>query len=138
MSKTTMTWTNGHGKEVRRDVKMDLNVQDFRGTPFYPWAVLAANPHLSIADVGRFLDLEVRSGLRGVHRPESWLRRKRWLMRLPGAADVSGPKTNTDGKDEAAEAIMAANPTMSAGQLVHLLKENGIQRSKSWVWMHRV
>jgi arginine repressor len=59
------------------------------------------------------------------------------MMQLPGAVNMSGPTTNA-AEDARAEAIIDANKTKSAGQLVHLLKENGIQRSKTWVWRHRV
>ncbi|MGE5112989.1 MAG: hypothetical protein ACM3JB_19145, partial [Acidobacteriaceae bacterium] len=44
-----------------------------------------------------------------------------------------GAKANTDGKEEAALALLKANPTLSGRLMSALLKESGIQRSKDWV-----
>ena len=135
--KRTMLFEDGHGKQVSRDVHMTLNAADFRGTPIYPWLVVAANPHLSASDIWLFLMLEAQAGLTGVGRSLSWIRRKRWMSQLPGTVNARGRKPNEDGKDETALAMMQAHPDVSARALVRLLAENGISRGKDWVWRNR-
>jgi hypothetical protein len=136
--KITMTFEDGRGKEVRRDVHMALNAADFRGTPIYPWLVIAANPHLSAPDILRFLKVEAKSGLKNVERPLSWIRRKRWMAQFPNHVNMSGPRSDDDAEYRRAVVIMRSNPTMSARALARLLKENGIERGKDWVCIHRV
>ena len=43
------------------------------------------------------------------------------------------PKSNTDGKQDAALAIIKANPCYSIRQLVNRMQDAGIIRGKSWV-----
>ena len=49
-----------------------------------------------------------------------------------------GFKGNKDGKDEAAIAIMKANPTLKNPALSRLLSDRGIERSPEWVPRHRL
>jgi hypothetical protein len=44
-----------------------------------------------------------------------------------------GNKANKDGKDEAAIALIKANPRLSVRKTVELLKGNGIKRGKDWI-----
>jgi hypothetical protein len=136
--KITMAFEDGRGKEVTRDVHMALNAADCRGTPIYPWLVIAANPHLSAPDILRFFELEAERGLAGIRRPLSWIRRKRWMAQFPDHINMSGPRPDDDAQYRRAVAIMRANPTMSARALARLLKENGVDRGKDWVCLHRV
>ena len=45
---------------------------------------------------------------------------------------------NTDGKGDAAIAIIEANPKLSNLKLSVLLKDNGIKRSQEWVRQHKL
>jgi hypothetical protein len=44
-----------------------------------------------------------------------------------------GNKANKDGQDEAAIALIKANPKLSVRKTVELLKESGIRRGKDWI-----
>ncbi|MGA7523547.1 MAG: hypothetical protein WBW84_13925 [Acidobacteriaceae bacterium] len=109
-------------------------MQDFKATPGYAWLVIAANPHLSAADIQTFLTL---AGSRH-WRSTSWISRHRWLFRQPGDNAASGPKVNRDGRDADALAFIAENTVCSSRQLSAMLKEVGIKRSAEWVRRHRV
>jgi hypothetical protein len=50
----------------------------------------------------------------------------------------AGAKRNADGLDEKARKIMEENPRLSSRQMVYLLRENGIRRSREWVRKNRV
>ncbi len=131
MSKVTMAWTNGYGKEVRREVNQQINLEDYVGTPGYAMLVVAANRDLAIADIERFF------GLRDVERSRSWIQRRRWLFDKEDAIHPNGPKPNQDGRDDRAVAIMREFPCVSVRHLVVLLKERGITRSREWVRQRR-
>ena len=133
--KTTMRWTNRHGKEITREIRHVIDIRDFRGTPGYPLLVVAANTHLSVADIERFLEDEALS-LRRVLRSRTWIQNRRWLFQQPGT-DNYKPQSDKDGKGAEARAIMAANSTLSNRDLSWLLKEHGIKRSREWCRHHR-
>lgn len=123
-------WTDGHGKEVSRPISYTLDTRNHRGEPGAALLLIAANTHLSIADLLRLLKLE------GIERSRSWVRRRRWMFQQPDVVNSPG-KPNRDGKDERAREIMADNPTLSVRQLAWLLSKSGITRSREWVRMHR-
>ena len=126
-----MTFTNGHGKEVSREIDMTPDIRKFRGTPGHALLIIAANRHLSVSDLWRLL------GLEGIERSWSWIQRRRWLFQDPDTVNGYGPKPNADGKDSRAIDIMRDNTTLSARQLSRLLKDNGISRNKDWVQKNR-
>jgi hypothetical protein len=133
--KTTMSWTNRHGKTERRTIKHVIDIRDFRGTPGYSMLVVAANTHLSVADIERFLAAESLE-LPRVLRSQTWIQNRRWLFQQPGT-DNYKPQSDQDGKGAKAREIMAANPRLSNWSLSKLLKEHGIKRSKEWCRRHR-
>ena len=136
--KIEMFYHDGRNRKVTREIRTEVDAKDFRGTPFYPWLIIAANPHLTVMEVWLWLWHEQKAGLDGVMRSRSWIQRKRWMMRPPGATSAVGRKPNSDGNDERAVAIIRANPSLSARGLVRLLAEHDIKRGKDWVWMNRV
>ncbi len=135
MSKVTISWTDGHGTKVSREVNMTLDIRDFEGLAGYPWLLLAANPQLSIPDIMRFLELKGNEGLEAAQRSASWFQRRRWMF---SRTAVPGTRPNADGKDAQAFAIMREHPKLPARRLSKLLKERGIQRGKDWVIKNRV
>lgn len=134
-NKTTISWTNWRGKEITREINLTLDIRDFRGTPGYPLLVVAANTHLSVADIKLFLDAEALE-LPRVVRSRTWIQNRRWLFQQPGT-DNYKPQSDQDGKGAKAREIMAANPRLSNWYLSKLLKEHGIKRSKEWCRHHR-
>jgi hypothetical protein len=129
-SKRTMFWKDWRGNKITRNVNQVLDVRDFAGTPGYALLLIAANTNLSVSDIDRFLTTE------GVERSRNWIQRRRWLFQQPGTANPTSP-ANADGKEERAAKIMRLNPRLSIRDLVKLLKENGVVRSREWVRMHR-
>ena len=129
--KVTMSFTNGRGEQVERDVNQIIDIRDFVGTPGYALLVAAANTNLSAADIDRFLSLG------GVERSPSWIRRRRWLFLQPDTDITKGRRANEDGTYERAVKIMRENPTMSIRALTWLLKERGIKRGREWVRQHK-
>lgn len=121
------------GKRQSREVNYVLDIRDYRGRAGYPWLVIAANPQLSVYALWLWLLSEGGKNERG----ESWIKRRRWLFQDPNVAKGTGGQANADGKDGRAVKIMRENPTMSARNLVRLLKENGIRRGKDWVLKHK-
>ena len=136
-SKERMSWTDWRGNRITREVNQVIDVRDFVGTPGYALLVVAANTNLSKADVLRYLKALEDKGMEGVRRSLGWVQRRRWLFQLPDANNWKGPRKNADGKDERAHTIMAANPTLSLRDLVLLLKDQGIARSREWVRQNR-
>ncbi len=130
-----MSWTNRHGKVEEREIRHVIDIRDFRSVPGYALLVVAANTHLSVADLLAFLRLEARD-LPRVKRSRTWIQNRRWLFQQPGT-DNYKPQSDLDGKHDEACAIMAANPKLSVWRLSWLLKEHGIQRSKEWCRHHR-
>jgi len=124
----TFRWTDPRGNEQTREVNLKLDIRNFEGRAGYALLLIAANPHLSYDALLRYLETK------GVERTLSWLRRRRWMFH-PDAN--SGAKANRDGKSVRAVAVMRENSTLSLRELVRVLKENGITRSKDWVRQHR-
>lgn len=137
MSKTTMWWTDGHGNKVEREVNQTINVRDFIGTPGFSLLIVAANTHLSAADIERYLSIEERQGMANVGRSLSWIKRRRWLFQEPGTNNWKSGVADLDGQYARAVAIMREHPTESVRGLVKLLKERGISRSREWTRRHR-
>ncbi len=134
MSETvTMAIEQYSGKMVDREVHQVINVKDFVGRAIYPWLVMAANPHLSAPDIAAVLLLTTTH--KG-WRSDRWIRKRRWMVQ-PNTRDMPGRRAGSDGKGERAVRIMLANPDLSLRNLVRLLKEHGIVRSREWVRMHR-
>lgn len=79
---TTLTFTDGHNRRVKREIKQTLDLRQYLGTPGYPWLALAANPHLSLWDLLVYLD-HVNETTPGVQRSRSWIQRRRWLFLQP-------------------------------------------------------
>ena len=130
------TWTltlepDRYGREHTRTVNLTIDVRDFKDKAGFAWLLMAANPHLSVRDIQAVLE-----GVGEQHeRPVGWLSRRLWLFRGKGKA---GARRNSDGKDEQARRIMGENPRMSSRQMVHLLQQKGIRRSREWVRLNRV
>ena len=122
---------DGRGKKQTRQTNPNIETKTFRGTPGHALLIIAANRHLSVADLWRLLDTQ------DIERSLSWIYRRRWLFSDPDAVNALGAKPNADGLDGRAIAIMAANPTLSLRQLSRLLKQHGIRRGKDWVMHNR-
>jgi hypothetical protein len=129
-----LSWTDWRGKTHTREVHQTINVRDFIGTPGYALLVVAANPHFSGTDIGRFLYAKSLK-VDGVERGRRWLQKRIWLFRQPGTHRALG---NADGNDGRAITLMAEHSKASLRDLVVLLKERGISRSREWVRMNRV
>jgi hypothetical protein len=123
-----MRWIDRGGRQQSRAVNLTLDIRDFQGRPGFALLVIAANPHLSIRETLTYLEAF------GVKRSGSYITRRRWLFHDPAG---SGAKTNRDGRDAAAIAIMATHPTMSLRDLSRLLAESGIVRGKDWIRQNR-
>jgi hypothetical protein len=130
-TKAGITWINGHGKKVTANINLTLNIEDFRGTPGYALLALAANMDTSVPTVEKWLWLV------GVEVSARYLYRRRWMLQKPKTVNKPGPKENQDGRYAQAIRIMAENRTRSVRQLVWLLKQYGITRSREWVRQHR-
>ena len=130
----TISWTDGRGHEVTRDVALSIDVERFRGTPGYALLVVAANTNLSVFDIERYLR-DVVGGLDA--RSKSWIQRRRWLFQQPDADNSKGRTPNGDGQAARAVKIMHENPKLSVRGLVRLLGEHGIKREREWVRKHR-
>ena len=128
--KTTITWTDGRGREIRREVNLTLDVRDFKGRAGMPWLIMAANSHLSLNDL-----LEVMRAY-GYERTRSWVSRRRWIF-LPADHVHNTARVNADGQDARAFRIMSENPRASARELARILERRGIRRGKDWVIKHR-
>jgi hypothetical protein len=129
--KGTISWTDWRDKEQTRPVNWTLDIRDHQGEPGWAMLAIAANTHLSVADLLRLLSTG------GVERSRSWIGRRRWLFSKLDAINNPGAKPNKDGKDPLAIDVMRANPTLSVRQLVRALSEHGITRKREWVRQHR-
>src|SRR5579871_820862 len=137
-NQTTVTWPSLSGKKDTRTINHVIDIRDFRGTPGYSMLVVAANTHLAVWDIWRFLDMEARDhDLPLIERAQSWIRRRRWVFQPPGTNNYKNNLADPDGKDKRACAIMAENRTFSLRDLSRLLAERGIARSREWVRKHR-
>jgi hypothetical protein len=131
------TWTltleepDRYGREQVRTVNLTIDIRDFKDKAGFAWLVLAANPHLSVRDIQ-----EVLANVGEQHeRPAGWISRRRWMFHGTGKA---GAKQNADGLDEKARKIMEENPHLSNRQMVYVLREHGINRSREYVRKNRV
>jgi hypothetical protein len=130
------TWTltlepDRYGREQTRTVNLTIDIRDFKDKAGFAYLVMAANPHLSVRDIQ-----EVLAGVGEQHeRPVGWISRRRWLFHGTGK---TGPKRDSDGRDETARRIMEENPRLSSRQMVYLLRKSGIGRSREWVRQNRV
>ena len=127
----TLFWTDWRDKEVTRPVNWTLDIRAHVGEPGWAMLAIAANPHLSIADLVRLLSTG------NVERSRSWISRRRWMFQPLATVNSPGQKPNRDGKDARAVALMRDNTRKSVRQLVWLLNENGIVRNREWVRRHR-
>ena len=128
--KGKMTWENWRGKEETRPINYVVDIRKHLGEPGYALMAIAANTHLSVSDLHRFLECN------GVGRSLNWIQKRRWLFQPPGTANATSPG-NADGKDGRAREIMRMFPKLSVRDLAAVLKENGIVRSREWVRRHR-
>jgi hypothetical protein len=128
-----INWEDWNGKKQTRPVNYVVDIRDFKGTPGFPWLVIAANKHLSVDVLRMWLESEDLD----YQRSRSWIARKRWLFEAPNNVNKPGEKPNADGKDGRAISIIRENRTMSARALARLLSERGIRRGKDWVLKHK-
>jgi hypothetical protein len=122
-----MKWIDGRGNEVSRDVNEAIDIRQFEDVPGYALLVIAANPHLSRFEIWAWLQRH------GVERPDSWIKKRRWLFQMPDCRNAPGVKPDADGLGKRALDIMRANPTLSSRALAKLLAKQGIKRSREWV-----
>jgi hypothetical protein len=130
-TKEIMRYTDGNGREVVREINYTIDIRDHKRTPGFALLFVAANTHLSVSDLCRWLRGQ------GPHheRGRNWLDRRRWLFQ---PSDVSNPgMSNRDGRDAEALAIMREYSTDSLRFVVARLKERGIKRGKDWVRRNR-
>jgi hypothetical protein len=126
----TLNKPDRYGREQVRTVNLFIDIRDFKERAGFAWLLLAANPHLSIADIQ-----EVLSNVGEQHeRPVGWIVRRRWLFRDERKA---GARRNADGLDESAHRIMNKNPKLSNRKMARVLRDNGIPRSPEWVRQNR-
>lgn len=133
---THLSFTDGRGNEITREIRHTLDIRDFLGTPAYSSLVVAANTHLSVANIELFLDVQAEK-YPCVARSRSWIQRRRWTFQKPGTNNTKGREADGDGKQSIALKLMAQHPKASALDLVKLLDANGIRRSREWVRKHR-
>jgi hypothetical protein len=130
-SKVTMLWDDWRGEKIERDVNQVIDVRDFIGTPGCALLLIAANTNLTVSELDRYLNHIMR-----VERSRNWIQKRRWVFQQPGTANATSP-ADVDGKGERARDVMRANSRLSLRDLVLLLKENGVIRSREWVRTHR-
>jgi hypothetical protein len=132
--KTTLWWTDWRGNKITQEINMVADARDVVGLAGYPWIIIAANPHLSNATIERYLR---HCGVDGAERSLSWIQRHRWMFRSVEPGNTKGPMPDPDRNQVRAVRVMRDNPNLSVRQLVYLLKENRIVRSREWVRKHR-
>ena len=136
-ARATLRWIDYRGFEQTRIFNQTIDVRAFIGTPGYSLLVVAANTHLSIANIEHFLDERSREAP-GTARSKSWIQRRRWLFQRPGTDNnTKRPVPDLDGKQARAVAVMSEYPKASLYELVGILREHGIKRSREWVRLHR-
>ncbi len=131
-----MFWTDGRGNRVEREVNQVIDVRDCLGMPGFPLLIMAANPHLSLSEVVRYLDDVAETSGAPVRRTRSWANRRRWLWRRPNDK-AAGNLGDRDGMQTRAIQLMTANRELSIRDLALLLKDHGIERNREWVRKHR-
>jgi hypothetical protein len=128
--KGKITWTDGRGQEVSRPINYIVDIRQHVGEPGYALLAIAANTHLTVPELLRFL------GCMSIGRSRNWVQKRRWLFQPPGTANATSP-VNVDGKDARAREIMRMFPKLSVRDLTAVLIENGVTRSREWVRKHR-
>ena len=133
----TMTWEGLSGRTVSREVNQIIDIRDFIGTPGYSLLLVAANTHLSIADLAWILFMQSLALKKPrIERSRTWCQKRRWLFQQPGTVNRIS-RSDRDGKGERAVKIMGEHPRLSVRDLQALLKQSGITRSREWVRQHR-
>lgn len=136
--KAVMEWERPSGGFETIEVNLVADARDVIGLAGFPWVIIAANPQLSNYKLWWFL---LTCGIDGVERPSSWIQRKRFMFRR-----ASQHPHNAQGRPRARDharaveimkATLKDNPTISARQIVRVLKERGIKRNKDWVQKNR-
>lgn len=107
-------------------------MEDFLGTAGYPLLFIAANPHLSAWNIWQYLRY-VKAGYN--ERSLTWIKNRRRLFRPPD--HTYNTREEVDGRAAKAVELMGEYPYHSIRDLVVLLKEHGIDRSREWVRLHR-
>jgi hypothetical protein len=116
------------------EVNLVADARDVVGLAGFPWIVLAANPHLSNDKIYWFL---ATCGIDGVERSASWIQRHRFMFRRASQHPHNTAGRSRDRDHARAVEIMKDHRTISARQMVHVLKARGIKRSKDWVLRNR-
>ncbi|SRR6266851_3292788 len=132
--KITRSWTDWRGNKITEEVNLIADARKVVGLAGYPWIIIAANPHLSNAAIERHLG---SCGVDGAERSLSWIQRRRWMFRTVEPGNTKGAIPNLDRNQARAIRIMREHTNLSTRQLVYLLKEKGIKRSREWVRKHR-
>lgn len=118
------------GKKIK--YRVDIDAREFKGRTGMPWLIMAANVSLSI---NQLLDVMAHYGY---ERTRSWVARRRWIFFDADYVRQCGASADADGQQARAYRIMDQHPRVSARELVRILRERGIKRSKDWVLKHRV
>jgi hypothetical protein len=117
------------GRNVSRLVNQIIDIREFRHCAVYPWLLMAANPHLSAPDLSEITG-------NASFRPARWINKRRWMC--GETRNKGGNRPNADGRDPLAFKLLGEFRELSLRDMVKLLKENGISRSREWVRVNRV
>ena len=118
------------GKKI--SYRVDIDARDFKGRAGLPWLIMAANVNLSINQL-----LDVMAAY-GCQRTRSWVARRRWIFFDANYVRNAGGQADTDGQQARAYRLMDEYPSVSAREMVRILRDAGIKRGKDWVLKHRV
>lgn len=118
------------GKRIR--YRVDIDARDFKGRAGMPWLIMAANVNLSINQL-----LDVMAAY-GCQRTRSWVARRRWIFFDANYVRQAGGQADSDGQQAHAYRLMDEHPSVSAREMVRILRDAGIKRGKDWVLKHRV
>ena len=118
------------GKKIQ--YRVDIDAREFKGRAGLPWLIMAANVNLSINQL-----LDVMAAY-GCQRTRSWVARRRWVFFDANYVRQSGGQADADGQQGRAYRLMDEHPSVSAREMVRVLRDAGIKRGKDWVLKHRV
>ena len=118
------------GKKIQ--YRVDIDAREFKGRAGLPWLIMAANVNLSINQL-----LDVMAAY-GCQRTRSWVARRRWIFFDANYVRNAGGQADTDGQQARAYRLMDEYPSVSAREMVRILRDAGIKRGKDWVLKHRV
>jgi len=121
------------GTTVPKTVRCTLDIRDYEHLAGFSWLLIAANTHLSLAE----LEIALRHAGPNHKRSKSWIARRRWMFVDTPKTRAGAPK-NRDGHEEQVLRFMADNPKMSSRQMAGYLHKIGIARSPTWIRQHRV